>query len=161
MDLTPLHSNFAADMHPDAWKEYANVHIIQKNPMPAPTVFTLKNYIANGDENKLANSTFRYIVEFIKTNTISQPARFEVACIDFGYTLAELCAIRDSGKTSFDIATEIINRTANKGEKNHLSPLHAVSGPLPIKEASAESSLRHSASIKPTLTRSISIHPNF
>jgi len=52
--------------------------------------------------------TFRYIAEYLETNI--QPYRLEVACSDFGYTLCEIDSLRMNGKTTRDIAAEIVSR---------------------------------------------------
>jgi hypothetical protein len=79
--------------------------------MPHAAQTALKRYRASTAATELANTTFKYIAAYMESgNALDQAARFEVACSDFGYTLAELQSLREEGKTALDVVDEILAR---------------------------------------------------
>ena len=103
-----MKSNFAKILDPQGWNAYAAAQCSDKKPMPS----TIYNFLQEFIENKrnLDGTTFRYIAEYLETGDNIQPYRLEVACSDFGYTLCEIDSLRMNGKTTRDIAAEIVSR---------------------------------------------------
>ena len=100
--------NFAKILDPQGWNMYAAAQSSDKKPMPSMIYHFLQEFIDY--KRNLDGTTFRYIAEYLETGNNIQPYRLEVACSDFGYTLCELDSLRLSGKTTRDIAAEIVGR---------------------------------------------------
>ena len=98
--------NFAARLTPQGWAAHAASTQARKAPMPPRVRSLLKRFVAEG--GPLEGSTFTHIANFFKGAADAE--RLEVACADFGYSIAELRALANAGKTAQDVATEIIAR---------------------------------------------------
>lgn len=106
-DAQPL-PNFAAAS--SGWAKYATSCSAQKRPMPPPIFHTLERYVSDPGAS-VDGTTFRHLAEYLATgNEAAQPHRLEVACVDFGYTLEELRALRAEGKTGRHVAAEVVGR---------------------------------------------------
>lgn len=98
---------------------------------PAPVVSRLARFCMERDSTMLSGTTFRYIHLFMTDSFTPDESdmfqarmfglsesqmlqrmrqRLDVACEDFSYSLEELNILKNEGKTSYDIATEICNR---------------------------------------------------
>lgn len=99
--------NFAARLNPEGWAAHAAAQQVRKAPMPPRALGHLKRFAEGGPLSE--GSTFTHIVNFFKG--APDGGRLEVACADFGYSIAELRALAGAGKTAQDVATEIIARS--------------------------------------------------
>jgi len=89
--------------------------------MPAAVYGVLKLYVEDEKAN-VDGTTFRHIANYLATGDAdAQPARLEVACADFGYTLGELRTLRAEGKTGRDVAAEVVGRGV-RGPPAHAGP---------------------------------------
>jgi len=99
-------TNFAA--HLLGYKQWSEEKQETKEPMPDGVCSKLRAYISTGDADHLQGTTFRYIHMYM--NKRKEVGRLEVACADFGYTMAELNDMVSNCKTAVDVAREIISR---------------------------------------------------
>ena len=107
-ETEPKYPNLAANLC--EWAQFAAHAESQKVPMPQGIHGLLARCLAAGN-TALGGTTFRYIHDFLATgDEKAQAARLGVACADFGYTLAELRALRAAGKTGRDVAAEVVGR---------------------------------------------------
>jgi hypothetical protein len=77
-----------------------------KQPLPRLAYSMLQRWYESDprDEKLLASLSFRYIFQYLKDGSTKRD-RLDVALADIGYTLQEI-----KGKTSDDIATEVLQR---------------------------------------------------
>ena len=107
--------NFAAGL--PGWTAFVAESSALKKPLPPRINEALMRYLAGtaaGDAHGqkgaslTAGTTFYHFINYF--NSGLEGVRLEVACCDFGYTVAELRDLRDAGGTCRDIAFEIVNR---------------------------------------------------
>ena len=79
-----------------------------KRAMSSVVTGMLRRYVTSGLHCELTNTTFRYIADFIAIGRVIP--RLPIACLDFGYTIAELQAWRARGGTSAELAWQVIDR---------------------------------------------------